>query len=195
VAQVGVGRVVTAQYRVGVADGEYYRLFTSMFIHYGLLHIALNMWALWVLGRVLEEALGPGRYLVLYLLAGLGGSVACYVFTPTVQAAGASGAIYGLFAALFVVFRRLNRDTSSIITVLVINLIFSFSVPGISIAAHLGGLITGALIAVALVYAPRAMRSRVLSAAVVGLVLILGALVALETARLSGLPPLPPGLT
>jgi membrane associated rhomboid family serine protease len=98
-----------------------------------------------------------------------------------------------LFAALFVVFRRLNRDTSSIITVLVINLIFSFTVPGISIAAHLGGLVTGAAVGVALAYAPRQIRNRVLAGSVVGTVLILGALVVLQTANLATLPPLPAG--
>jgi membrane associated rhomboid family serine protease len=194
VAQTGYGRVVTAQYRAGVADGEYYRLFTSMFVHYGLVHLALNMWALWVLGRELEARLGPSRFLTLYLVAGVGGSVACYLFTPAAQSAGASGAIYGLFGALFVVFRKLNLNTSSIITVLVINLVFSFTVPGISIAAHLGGLVTGGLIGVALAYAPQGMRNRILVASVVGFMLIFGALVALQTASLSSLPPLPPGV-
>jgi membrane associated rhomboid family serine protease len=194
VAQVGNGRVVVAEFRAGIADGEYYRLFASMFLHYGLLHLAFNMWALWVLGRELEARLGPGRFLSLYLLSGLGGSVAAYLFTPAAQTAGASGAVYGLFAALFVVFRRLNRDTSSIITVLVINLVFSFSVPGISWAGHLGGLATGAVVGAAIAYAPRQARSRVLVVAVAGLVLFLGALVALQTARLGSLPPLPPGL-
>jgi membrane associated rhomboid family serine protease len=195
VAQYGDGRVVLAEYRAGIAEGEYYRLITSMFLHYGLIHIALNMWALWVLGRELETRLGPGRFLTLYLLSGLGGSVAAYVFSPAGQTAGASGAIYGLFAALFVVFRRLNRDTSSIITVLVINVIFSLSVKGISLAGHLGGLVTGALVAVALAYAPRDQRKRVLVGSVIGLLLMLGALVVLQTERLSHLPPLPPGLS
>lgn len=194
VASLTDGRVILGQVRVGVADGEYYRLVTSMFLHYGLLHLALNMWALWVLGRELEARFGPGRFLALYLLSGLGGGVAAYLFVPEAQAAGASGAIYGLFAALFVVFRRLNRDTSAIITVLVINLIFSFSVSSISLEAHLGGLITGALVGVALAYAPRALRTQVLVAVVAATVLVLGALVAIKTAALATLPPAPPGL-
>jgi membrane associated rhomboid family serine protease len=173
---------------VGIADGEYYRLLTSMFLHYGALHLLLNMWALWVLGRELESSLGPGRFLTLYLLSGLGGSVAAYAFTPAAMSAGASGAIYGLFAALFVVFRRLNRDTSSIITVLVINLIFSFTVPGISIAAHLGGLVTGAVVGVALAYAPRETRNRVLAGSVVALVLVLGAVTLIQTAAINASP-------
>jgi membrane associated rhomboid family serine protease len=172
----------------GVADGEYYRLLTSMFLHYGLIHLALNMWALWVLGRELEARLGPLRFTVLYLVSGLGGSVACYVFAPSAQAAGASGAIYGLFAALFIVFRRLNRDTSAIITVLVINLVFSFSVPGISIQAHLGGLVTGAVLGVALAYAPKAIRNRVLVGTVAVLLLFFAAAVIAQTAAINALP-------
>jgi membrane associated rhomboid family serine protease len=194
IAQFEDGRgVIVAQFSVGIAEGEYYRFLTNMFLHYGLIHLALNMWALWVLGRELEASLGPGRFLTLYLLAGLGGGVVAYLFSPAAQSAGASGAIYGLFAALFVVFRRLNRDTSSIVAVLVIDLIFSFSVRGISWQAHLGGLIVGAAIGAALAYAPREIRNRVLAGAVVGTVLILGALVALQTANLATLPPLPPG--
>jgi membrane associated rhomboid family serine protease len=176
----------------GVADGEFYRLLTSMFLHYGLLHLALNMWALWVLGRELEARLGPLRFSVLYLMSGLGGSVACYVFAPGAAAAGASGAIYGLFAALFIVFRRLDRDTSAIMTVLVINLVLSFSVPGISISAHLGGLVTGAVLGVALAYAPKAIRNRVLVITVAALTLFFTAVVIAQTAALNALP-VPPG--
>ncbi|HEX6967654.1 MAG TPA: rhomboid family intramembrane serine protease [Micromonosporaceae bacterium] len=143
----------------GVAFGESYRLLTSMFLHYGLLHLLVNMWALWIIGRTLEAALGPIRFLALYLVAGLGGSVAVYYFQPTNLTAGASGAIFGLFAALFVILRRLGRDTSSVIPILVINLVITFTVPGISIAGHLGGLVTGAVTAVALAYAPRRNRA------------------------------------
>jgi membrane associated rhomboid family serine protease len=176
----------------GIAEGEYYRLLTSMFLHYGILHLALNMWALWVLGRELEARLGPVRFTVLYLMSGLGGSVACYIFAPWAQAAGASGAIYGLFAALFIVFRRLDRDTSAIITILVINLVLSFSVPGISIEAHLGGLITGGIIGVALAYAPKAIRNRVLVGTVAALLLFMAAAVIAQTAAINALP-VPPG--
>lgn len=176
----------------GIADGDFYRLFTAMFLHYGLLHLALNMWALWVLGRELENQLGPGRYLLLYLLAGLGGNVAAYWLSPAGQSAGASGAVFGLFAALFVVARRLNRDTSQIITVLVINLVFSFSVPGISWQAHLGGLIVGAALAVAMTYPPRELRGKVLSAASAGIVILLSAIVVAQTVSLNSVQ-LPPG--
>jgi membrane associated rhomboid family serine protease len=138
----------------GVADGAYYRLITAMFIHYGLIHLLANMWALWILGRSLEAVLGPLRFLALYLLAGIGGNVACFLIDQTGPAAGASTALFGLFAAFFVVLRRLGRDTSAVIGLLVVNLVLTFAVPGISIAGHLGGLVTGALVGAILAYAP-----------------------------------------
>ncbi|MDG4791074.1 rhomboid family intramembrane serine protease [Micromonospora sp. WMMD1102] len=159
----------------GIAAGEYYRLFTAMFLHYGLLHLLMNMWALWVLGRSLEATLGPLRFLALYLVAGVGGNVAAYLFTaPYKTTVGASTAIFGLFAALFVIMRRLGRDTSSVIPILVVNLVFTFAVPGISIAGHLGGLTAGAAMALVLAYAPRAHRTlfQLGGGAVIGLVLI-----------------------
>jgi membrane associated rhomboid family serine protease len=159
----------------GIAAGEYYRLVTAMFLHYGILHVAMNMWALWVLGRSLEATLGPLRFLALYLVAGVGGNVAAYLFSnPAAATAGASTAIFGLFAALFVIMRRLGRDTSTVIPILVVNLVFTFAVPGISIAGHLGGMVTGAAMALVLAYAPRARRSLVQlgGGVVIGLVLV-----------------------
>jgi membrane associated rhomboid family serine protease len=179
-AMLGYGVYVRGGPLHGVAAGEYYRLLTSMFLHYGLLHLLMNMWALWIIGRPLEAALGPARFLALYLLSGLGGSVAVYYFAPTSLAAGASGAVFGLFAALFVVLRRLGRDTSAVIPVLVINLFLTFTVPGISIAGHLGGLIVGAAAAVALAYAPQ--RNRTLFQAG-GVTLIASALILLTALR------------
>jgi membrane associated rhomboid family serine protease len=171
----------------GVAAGEYYRLFTAMFLQYGILHLLMNMWALWVLGRVLEAALGPVRFLALYLVAGLGGNVAAYLFSsPGQLTAGASGAIFGLFAALFVVMRKLGRDTSSVVPILVINLVFTFAVPGISIAAHLGGLVTGAVIAAGLAHAPPKYRNLVQAGTVVVVLVVLAVLTAIRTANLTG---------
>jgi membrane associated rhomboid family serine protease len=170
----------------GVANGEYYRLVTSMFLHYGLVHLLLNMWALWVLGRNLESALGPVRFLALYLLSGLGGSVAVYYFgnqhAPT---AGASGAIFGLFAAFFVVLRRLGRDTSSIVPILIINLVFTFAIPGIAIAGHLGGLVSGGIVGTGLAYAPRQTRNAVQIGVCVAFALVLVALTIGRTAALT----------
>jgi membrane associated rhomboid family serine protease len=171
----------------GIADGEFYRLFTSMFLHYGILHLLLNMWALWILGRALEGVLGPVRFLGIYLLSGLGGSVAVYIFSPDGPpgTVGASGAIYGLFAAYFLVLRRLGRDASAVLPVIVINIIFTLSVPGISIAGHFGGLVTGALVTAAMVYAPREHRSQLQIAAVVASTLILFGLTVAQTIALT----------
>jgi len=146
----------------GVAAGEWWRLFTAMFLHYGVLHLLLNMWALWQIGRYLEVRLGPLRFVGLYLLAGLGGNVAAYVFTaPNQPAAGASTAVFGLFAAAIVVNRRLKLDISALIPLLVINLLFTFTVPNISVAGHLGGLAAGGIVAVILAYAPAHRRTMV----------------------------------
>lgn len=158
---------------IGIAAGEYWRLFTAMFLHFGLLHLLFNMWALWILGQYLERALGPARFLALYLIAGLGGSVAAYVFQPGSLTAGASGAIFGLFAALFVVNRKLGQDNRSVIFLIVINLSMGLVIPGISLAGHVGGLLTGALVALGFAYAPRAQRTPVqVATAVMVLVLL-----------------------
>jgi membrane associated rhomboid family serine protease len=171
----------------GIAEGEYYRLFTGMFLQYGLLHLLMNMWALWVLGRVLETVLGPARFLALYLVAGFGGNVAAYLFSPAnTQTAGASGAIFGLFAALFIVMRKLGRDTSAVVPILVINLVFTFSFSGISIAAHLGGLVVGALVAFGIAYAPQARRVLFQSGTVVAVLLVLAVLTVVRTSALTG---------
>ncbi|WP_174535728.1 rhomboid family intramembrane serine protease [Micromonospora chalcea] len=169
----------------GVADGEWYRLVTAVFLHYGVLHLLLNMWALWVLGRTLEAVLGPLRFLALYLLAGLGGNVAAYVFTaPNRFTAGASTAVFGLFAAIFVIMRRLGRDTSAIVPILVINLIFTFTVPSISVAGHLGGLVAGAVVSLILAYAPRSRRT---AFQVAGCAIVLVALIGLTLVRTAAL--------
>jgi len=131
--------------------GQWYRLFTSIFIHYSFFHILLNMISLLIIGRLVEPVLGKWRYLAVFLVAGLGGSVACYVFTsPIAQSAGASGAIFGLFGAYFVLARRAKTDSSGILVLIAINLFYSFVVPGISWQAHIGGLIAGAALAAAL---------------------------------------------
>lgn len=157
--------------------GEWYRLFTSMFLHFGLFHLLLNMWALWVVGGVLEPLLGRARFLALYLISGLGGSVAVYLFDPSRLTAGASGAVFGLFAAFYILLRKLRRDTSLITGILVINLIITFLVDGISIAGHLGGMITGGLVALGLAYAPREQRTPIQIVALTAIVVVLAGLV------------------
>jgi membrane associated rhomboid family serine protease len=169
----------------GVSDGEFYRLFTAMFMHYGVIHLLFNMWALWVLGRTLEAMFGPARFLAIYLVCGLGGDIAAYLFQPQGLTAGASGAIFGLFAVLFVALRRLRLSTSTVLPVIVINLIFTISVPGISISGHLGGLVTGALVGAGVAYAPRANRTAIQVAVIAGAVVLLGALTLWQTVRLT----------
>ncbi|MEU5553410.1 MULTISPECIES: rhomboid family intramembrane serine protease [unclassified Micromonospora] len=171
----------------GVAEGQWYRLVTAMFLHYGVVHLLLNMWALWVLGRSLEAVLGPLRFIALYFIAGFGGNVAVYVFSaPNQMSAGASTAIFGLFAATFVIMRRLGRDTSAIVPILVINLIFTFTVPQISIAGHLGGLVFGALMALVLAYAPRSHRTLVQATGGAFLLVVLLVLALFRTFTLLG---------
>lgn len=142
----------------GIAEGEWYRLVTAMFLHYGAVHLLLNMMLVAQIGRYLEAQLGPMRFAALYLLAGFGGNVAAYVFqAPNQPSAGASTATFGLIAAVIVVNRRLLRDPGPMIPLLVTNLIFTFTIPYISIAGHLGGLATGAAAAAVLAY-PRLPR-------------------------------------
>jgi len=168
-----------------VANGEYYRLFTGMFMHFGVIHLLMNMWALWVLGRVLESMFGPARFLGLYLVCGLGGNVAAYVFQPGALSAGASTAIFGLFGVLFVALRRLRLSTATVLPIIVINVIFTLTVRGISIYGHFGGLIVGALVGAGVAYAPRANRTAVQVGVLVGAVLLLGLLTIWQTGHLS----------
>ncbi len=144
----------------GVAEGQWYLLFTSMFAHEAIWHIAFNMMSLWWLGGPLEAALGRTRYLALYIVSGLAGSALTYMLaSPTSGSLGASGAIFGLFGATAVLTRRLNYDMRPIIALLVINLIFTFGMSNIAWQAHVGGLVGGVVIGYAMVHAPRERRS------------------------------------
>lgn len=157
----------------GVAAGEWYRLVTAMFLHYGVLHLLMNMYALWILGRELEAALGRLRFAALYVIAGLGGNVAAYLFSaPNAATAGASTAVFGLMAATFVVLKRLNKSVAPILPIIVINVVFTFAVANISVAGHLGGLAAGAIVAAILAYAPRRHRN-LIQAAGCGMVVVL----------------------
>ncbi len=117
---------------------------TSAFLHADLMHILFNMWALYVIGPALERWLGSIRYIALYALSGLGGSVLVYLITPLDQPTlGASGAIFGLFGATFALARRLHFDVRWVVGLIVINLVITFVVPSISWQGHVGGLVTG----------------------------------------------------
>jgi rhomboid protease GluP len=135
-------------------NGEYWRLFTSMFVHIGVLHIALNMWVLWMIGRLMERVVGNVGFLLLYVASGLCGSLASVAFNPYVLSAGASGAVFGLIGGMlgFLVLGRgsmpaeVVKDLRSSGTAFVgYNLVFGFIVRGIDNAAHIGGLLAGCL--------------------------------------------------
>lgn len=146
----------------GVAEGQWYRMLTSMFLHASPVHIIFNMLSLWWLGGPLEAALGRARYLTLYFVSGLAGSALCYLLAaPNQPSLGASGAIFGLFGATAVLMRRLNYDMRPIIALLVINLIFTFGWSGIAWQAHVGGLVAGVVVGYAMVHAPRERRNLV----------------------------------
>jgi membrane associated rhomboid family serine protease len=130
-----------------VANGDYYRLITSGFIHYGPVHLGFNMFALWLLGRPLEGYLGSVRFGLVYLVSLLAGSFGALLLSPNAATAGASGAIFGLMGAMFVLERQRGMALlgGGIGGLILINLLFTFSMSGISIGGHIGGLIGGAL--------------------------------------------------
>jgi membrane associated rhomboid family serine protease len=137
-----------------VARGEWWRIITSAFFHLGLIHIAFNMYVLFIYGALVERMYGPLEYVVIYLLCAAGGSVLTILVDPFQFAAGASGAIFGLVGMLFVVSRRhhavLGREARTVVAgiggYLVFLLLFTFLVPGISRTGHLGGLIVGVVL-------------------------------------------------
>ena len=173
-----------------VADGDYYRLVTSAFMHYGLAHVAFNMYALYVIGAPLETWLGRLRFTTLYALSALGGSVLVYLLSPLNAAtAGASGAVFGLFGAYFVVSKRLNLNVNWVVGLIVLNLAFTFVIPAlggqqISWQGHIGGLVTGAVVAAAYAYAPRERRLLVQVSTSVGLLVLFVALIGWRTTDL-----------
>jgi membrane associated rhomboid family serine protease len=190
----------TAGTQGGVAAGQYYRLLTAAFLHAGVFHLAMNMFALASLGPALESALGRARYLALYVLSALGGSVLSFVLTdPRLSdlvagtaaedflpgigqlGVGASGAIFGLFGAYYVVVRRLGGETRSIVILLAVNLVITFTIPIIDWRAHLGGLLVGAAIATVFAHVPRGPRRSQLQAA--GCAAMLALLVVLVAVR------------
>lgn len=171
-----------------VADGELYRMITSAFLHNGITHILFNMFALFVVGPPLEIWLGRLRFSALYLLSALGGSVLVYLFSPLNAATvGASGAVFGLFAAAFVVGKKVNVDIRWVVIMIVINLVITFTVPSISWQGHLGGLVTGGVVALAYAYAPRENGKLVQAGASVGILVLFAALIWWRTGELLAL--------
>ncbi len=135
-----------------VDSGEYWRLVTSGFLHYGLLHLGMNMLVLWWLGRMLETGAGWARLLLLYAVSLLGGSLGALALDPNAFTAGASGAVFGLGGAVVVAERasRFSRQDSGVLGFLLINIVISLTIPGISLGGHIGGLLLRGLAAAAL---------------------------------------------
>jgi membrane associated rhomboid family serine protease len=169
---------------------EPWRMITTLFLHGSILHIALNMYTLLIFGQILERALGRWRYLALYLLSGLGGSVGVLLIAPGIAVLGASGAIFGLLGAFFVIQRRLGGNSVQLMVVIGLNLVAGFIIPGIAWQAHVGGLLVGGLVALVLVKTrqPRQRNRQILllTGVFLGLVLITVAGVAWLPARLFG---------
>jgi membrane associated rhomboid family serine protease len=135
---------------VGVSEGEWWRLVTATFLHYGPLHLGMNMLVLWFIGPPLEEYFGHSRYLLVYLVSGLAGSAGALIWSPDALTVGASGAIWGIMgAALVLEARRIWVFGGQAMGLVIINLAITFFIPGISIGGHIGGLVGGGLCALA----------------------------------------------
>jgi len=179
----------------GVAAGEWYRLITSAFLApatglsgLGFVDILFNMWALIFVGPSLEGLLGRARFLVVYLLSAIGGAVMYYFLAPpNYPAVGASGAIFGLFGAWFVVSRKLRLDTRGIVGLIAINLALSFFLHSyIAWQDHIGGLLTGALLTAAYAYAPQKNRALVQAAATVAVLALIVVAIVIRNGQLTG---------
>jgi membrane associated rhomboid family serine protease len=170
----------------GVADGAWWQLVTSQFTHVEVWHIGFNMLALYFLGPMLENVLGRWRFLALYLVSGVVGSATVMLFSdPHGLTLGASGAIFGLMGALAVVALKVRGQVQSVLTWIALNLVFTFTVSGISWQGHIGGLVGGVVLGAAMVYAPRAQRS-VIQWSATSLVLVVSlVLVAVRCAALA----------
>jgi membrane associated rhomboid family serine protease len=166
---------------------DYLRLVTAAFLHLGPLHIFLNMFALYTVGPALERVMGWWRYLAVYLLAALGGSVAIMLMGDVRQpVVGASGAIFGLFAAALVLSRTVGFNTRALAITIAINFVFTFSVPGISKLGHVGGFLLGGLATLALLgwsLRPKPLDDRLRKVQIVSLSGLLAALVVLAVWR------------
>jgi len=162
---------------------EPWRMVTAVFVHStsSFFHLLFNGFSLYVLGTLVEKLVGRGRFVTLFLLAGFGGSVAVLWLAPSSAVVGASGAVFGLFGALFVIQRSFGGANVQLLIVLALNLVMGFVVPGISWQAHIGGLIVGALVAWIMV-ATRAASQR--TAQKVLLVAVAGGLIAISALRL-----------
>jgi membrane associated rhomboid family serine protease len=146
-ALVGQGLIPGTTEVVGVAAGEWYRLVTGGFLHAGLMHLGFNMFALWILGRQLEPIIGRASFVAVYMSSMLAGSLGVMLVEPGSLTVGASGAVFGLFGYALVLqwSRGVNPMDTGLGAIILLNLVFTFAVPGISIGGHVGGLVGGAV--------------------------------------------------
>ncbi|MFI6098314.1 rhomboid family intramembrane serine protease [Lentzea sp. NPDC051213] len=166
------------------AQGEWWRVLTSGFMHFGLLHLALNMAVLYVVGTQMEPELGRLRFSAVYFLSLLGGSAAAFYFgTVCQQLAGASGAVFGVMGALLIVWKRKKRDISTIVVVVAINLVSNLFTNA-SLLGHLGGFLIGGLLTLAMVRAPQKNRNLYQLAAVVAAAVLIGGMLWLRATEL-----------
>jgi membrane associated rhomboid family serine protease len=160
-----------------VADGDWWRLITAAFLHYGPFHLGLNMLVLWFIGPALEAYFGRLRYLLLYLVAGLAGSAGALIVSPDSLTVGASGAIWGLMgAAVLLEARRIYVFGGQAMGLVVFNLIFTLLIPGVSLGGHIGGGIGGAAAALAFLTFRRTPALATLTVAAIGAVAVAVAL-------------------
>jgi membrane associated rhomboid family serine protease len=161
-----------------VADGDWWRVISSGFLHAGFLHLLLNMYVLYVAGSILEPGIGTPRFLAIYFVSLLAGSLGALLVEPNTFTVGASGAIFGLMAAVIVVARGrgVEQVASQFGLFVVLNLVLTFSIPGIAIGGHLGGLVGGGLAALLVIFVERRMSGRQgFTLELVGIVLIIAA--------------------
>lgn len=138
--------------QVFIDNGEWYRVISSGFLHFGLIHVGMNMFLLWQLGQLLEPAMGRSRFLLLYFSAMMGGAAGALLMNPNALTGGASGAVFGLMAAAAIGLhqRGVNPMRTGIGTTLILNLLITFTIPGISIGGHVGGAVVGAVVGYAI---------------------------------------------
>lgn len=162
-----------------IAEVEPWRFVTGAFQHASILHIAFNMYALWIVGTYLERMLGRWRYTALFVLSAIGGHVAILLLADPssvswrLATVGASGAVFGLFGAVLLLLRRMGQEARGMLVIIGLNLVIGFVVPNISWQGHLGGLVTGTILGAAYVFAPPAHRRLVGVLATSGMAIIL----------------------
>lgn len=180
------GQVILLQ---GVNNGAVWQVVTAVFTHVAIMHIALNMLSLFFLGPPVTAILGRARFLAIYLLSGFAGSVTVlYLSNPHGQTLGASGAIFGLMGAFLVIARKLQGNASQILFWLGINLVFTFTAPGISWQGHIGGLIGGALATAIFVAVPRGPKRSLIQWSALGVLALVLTVLVLVKVQSWGIP-------